>query len=197
MSLSFWILGLTGGNVKRATDAERPEPPRTGAPAPLGGGRAGAVSALIDETTALFHRLKVAAEQVHQQGHVSAGRRGILRSLASGGPQSVPRLARARPVSRQLVQTLVNGLLAEGYVEYAANPAHRRSHLVRLTRAGRGLVAQMDRREHELMEGLRVGVSRRELASAARTLRRLRSSLESAAWHESLRLQRAPRGERT
>jgi DNA-binding MarR family transcriptional regulator len=180
--------------VKRATHDRRPAPPPAGAPAPLGGGRADAVSALIDETTSLFHRLKVAAEQVHQQGRVTAGRRGILRSLASGGPQSVPRLARARPVSRQLVQTLVNGLLAEGYVEYAANPAHRRSHLVRLTRAGRRLVAQMDRRERELMNGLRVGISQSELTSAARTLRRLRGALEGAAWRESLRPPRAPTG---
>ena len=87
--------------------------------------------------------------------------------------------------------------LIEGYVEYAPNPAHRRSHLVRLTRAGRGLVAQMDRREHEVMNGLRVNVSQRELTSAARTLRRVRGALESAAWRESPRPQRAPRGEVT
>jgi DNA-binding MarR family transcriptional regulator len=181
--------------VKRAAGAGLPaQTPPAGAPAPLGGGRAGALSALIDEATALFHRLKVAAEQVHQQGSVSAGRRGLLRSLASGGPQSVPQLARARPVSRQLVQTLVNGLLADGYVEYAENPAHRRSHLVRLTRAGRALVAQMDRRERGILNGLDLGISRSELVSAASTLRRLRSALESAAWRESLRSERAPRG---
>lgn len=168
--------------------------PGAGAPALLGAGRAGALAELIGETTALFHRLKLAAEEVHDQGQVSAGRRGILLGLARSGPQTVPQMARARPVSRQLVQTLVNGLLEDGYVAYAPNPAHRRSHLVRLTRSGARLVARMERRERDLLGDLRVGVPARELRAAARTLRRLRGVLESEAWRRRLDPRRVPRG---
>jgi DNA-binding MarR family transcriptional regulator len=181
--------------VRRAATAARPAGTAAGAPL-FGAGRAGALAELIGETRALFHRLKLAAEQVHDQGRVSAGRRGILLGLARGGAQTVPEMARARPVSRQLVQTLVNGLLADGYVEYAPNPAHRRSHRVRLTRAGARLVASMERRERDLLRGLRVPGSQRELRAAARTLRRLRGVLESDAWREGLRRECAPRGAR-
>lgn len=189
--------------MRRAGAADRAGPaaadragPAAGAPALFGAGRAGALAELIGETTALFHRLRVAAEQVHDQGNVSAGRRGILLGLARSGPQTVPQMARARPVSRQLVQTLVNGLRADGYVEYAPNPAHRRSHRVRLTGAGTRLVARMERRERELLRDLRMPVSQAELRAAARTLRRLRGALESDAWREGLRRERAPRGGR-
>lgn len=127
------------------------------------------------------------AEEVHGQGELSAGRRGVLRSLAREGPRSVPQLARARPVSRQLIQTLVNGLRAQGYVELAPNPAHRRSHLVRLTPAGRRFVAVMERRERELLAGLRLGVGRDELEAAAATLRRVRSFFAGQRWQQRVR----------
>lgn len=168
-----------------------------GAPPPLHADQDAALDALIGETTALFHRLKVVADEIHQRGRISAGRRGILWSLARGGPQTVPQLARARPVSRQLVQTLVNGLLDEGYVDLRENPAHRRSHLVALSTAGRRAVEQMDRREQSLLRGARLGASKPALRSAARTLRAVREFFESDAWSRRLqRLERAsaPRG---
>jgi DNA-binding MarR family transcriptional regulator len=136
--------------------------------------------ALFDETVALFHRLRRAAQQVHGQGEATAGRRGILRSLEQGGPQTVPQLARARPVSRQHIQVLVNPLLAEGLVEALPNPSHRRSQLLRLTPRGRQLLERMEARERRLCAGLRVTVSRRQLQEAAEVLRRVRQALEAA-----------------
>jgi DNA-binding MarR family transcriptional regulator len=67
----------------------------------------------------------------------AGGEFGILRMLASGGPQTVPDMARSRPVSRQHCQTIANSLEAQGFVEFVANPKHKRSQLVRMTRAGR------------------------------------------------------------
>jgi len=57
---------------------------------------------------------------------LSAARRGVLRSLARLGPQTVPQMAGARPVSRQHIQTIVNALAADGLVETIDNPAHKR-----------------------------------------------------------------------
>jgi DNA-binding MarR family transcriptional regulator len=143
-----------------------------------------ALGELMDETVALFHRLRVVAESVHRQGALSAGRRGLLRSLRTGGPQTVPQLARSRPVSRQHIQSLVNGLLADGLVDLAPNPGHRRSLLVRLTRAGERLVDTIGRRERELLRGMRLGIADRDLAVASETLRRVRRFFESAAWKD-------------
>ena len=141
-----------------------------------------ALSGLFDDTVALFHRLTAVAEEVHGQGGLSAARRGVLRSLDRLGPQTVPQMARARPVSRQLIQTLVNDLRHEGYVELTANPAHRRSSLVRLTRRGKTLVDAIGRRELRLLKKLAIPVSERELAGASSVLRTVREALESVRW---------------
>jgi DNA-binding MarR family transcriptional regulator len=53
------------------------------------------------------------------------------------GPQTVPDMARSRPVSRQHCQTIANALEAQGLVEFIDNPKHRKSKLVRATKKGR------------------------------------------------------------
>ncbi len=137
---------------------------------------------LLGETAALFHRLRFVAEELHHDGENTAGRRGLLRDLAQRGPQMVPQMARARPVSRQYIQSLVNRLEKDGFVELIDNPAHRRSRLVRLTRAGKRYVEAVARREARAMQRARLPATRAELRAAADTLRRVREFFESAAW---------------
>ena len=138
--------------------------------------------AVIDETRRLFHRMRVAAEQLHRQGGMSGGRRGILVDLDRLGPQTVPQMARARPVSRQHIQALVDQLAEEGHVEFAENPAHRRSHLVRMTRKGQDLIDAMNRREARILAGLKIGIPERDLRRGAAALRAVRELLESDQW---------------
>src|SRR5260370_31350670 len=113
--------------------------------------QASAMLRLFDEIPAIFHRLKTVAADVHGLDAPSAGRRGVLRSLDTLGPQSVPQLARARPVSRQHVQVLVTGLLEDGLVAMEENPAHRKSPLVRLTPKGRRRLPAMPHRQAKLL----------------------------------------------
>jgi len=136
------------------------------------------LEALIDEAVALFHRMRVVAEEVHGQGEFSAARRGVLRSLARLGPQTVPQIASARPVSRQHIQTIVDELAADGLVETIDNPAHRRSVLVRLTTRGRAAVRDIARREAALLASIDVGVSAADVDRATTVLKRFREGLE-------------------
>src|SRR5262245_25632462 len=92
-----------------------------------------ALDDVIDQAVGLFHLLHALAAQLHGAGELTAGRRGVLRGLDRLGPQTVPQMARARPVSRQYIQMLVNELESEGLVELVENAAHKRSRLVRLT----------------------------------------------------------------
>ena len=138
---------------------------------------------VINETRTLFHRLKVAAEALHRQGQTSGGRRGVLMSLRRHGPQTVPQLARARPVSRQHIQMLVNPLAEEGLVELIDNPVHKRSKLVRLTSEGRLAVDEIERREQPVLDALsdgleRFGVEDSQLEQTAKVLSALGALLE-------------------
>jgi len=135
--------------------------------------------ALFEETAALVLQLRAALGRMHGQGIMTAARRSILRDLDRLGPQTVPQLARARLISRQDIQPIVNALAREGLVEFAANPAHRRSPLVRLTPRGKELLEEMGRREREIAAQLELPVSAQEIESATAVLRAARQGLES------------------
>jgi DNA-binding MarR family transcriptional regulator len=141
-----------------------------------------ALLSLFDETAALFHRLRKLAEEVHGEGDSSAGRRSILRGLDRLGPQTVPQLARARTVSRQRIQVLVNAMLEDGLLAADPNPAHRKSPLLRLTSLGRRCLKGMQEREAELLANAPTGIPPRDIERAAETLRKLRAFLERADW---------------
>jgi DNA-binding MarR family transcriptional regulator len=158
----------------------------------------GSSQALLDVMHAarsLVHRLRWSAARLHGEGELSAAKRGVLMSLDVRGPQTVPELARARPVSRQHIQMLVNPLIAEGLVEHADNPRHKRSKRLQLTRRGRRRVQAMRRREQALFQSLDLPIPEQALRETALTLENLRRFLESEAWERALRQQsrrRAP-----
>ena len=139
---------------------------------------AGALEAVFDETIALFFRLRVVVEKLHGQGEGTSGRRAVLRELSREGPKTVPQMARARPVSRQSMQATVNGLADDGLVEFAYNPAHKRSKLVRLTPQGEELLREMDLREAEALTELGIEVSEEDLRRAAEILTSVRKTFE-------------------
>jgi len=141
-----------------------------------------AMQSLMDETRLLFHRMKLAAEALHGAEGITAGMRGVLFSLDRSGPQTVPQIAGARPVSRQHIQVLVNPLVERGFVELINNPAHRRSKLVRLTPKGRRLVERMRARERYLLGALASDMSEKRLRSAAAAVRALRETLAGDEW---------------
>jgi len=128
----------------------------------------------FQEVVALFHRLRLATEQLHGGNELTAGRRGVMLSLLNGGPRTVPQLARARPVSRQHIRTIVTPMVKEGLLELVDNPNHKRSPLVQLTERGRKSITQMRMKEETLFAALDSHFDVRELHEAADTLRRVR-----------------------
>lgn len=146
--------------------------------APSAASSVAALETLFNETVALFLVLRAALERLHGQGSLTAVRRSLLRDLDRLGPQTVPQLARARLVSRQDVQPIVNALVREGLVEFVANPAHRRSPLVRLTAQGKDLLEAMRRREREIAAQLELPGSAQEIERATEVLRAARQALE-------------------
>jgi DNA-binding MarR family transcriptional regulator len=138
----------------------------------------GELRAVVDETIALFHRLRWVAEQIYGDEGRSTARRGVLRGLVRYGPATVPGLARTRSVTRQHLQAVVDALAADGLVELVPNPSHRRSRLVRATARGEEIVRRMDRVDVRVLEAVRGNLSQRDLELTARTLRALREGFE-------------------
>ncbi len=143
---------------------------------------AASLQELFDATVMLFHTVRHAAEWLHGKGRLTAGKRGILRSISKFGPQTVPQMARARFVSRQHIQTLINELLKEGLLVLTVNPAHKLSRLVRLTERGERYLNEFYQKETVAFGSIDLGVSEDELASATGILRSIRENLINSDW---------------
>lgn len=129
----------------------------------------------------MFHELTATADALHSGPlAVTAGQRGVMESLLREGPQTVPALARSRPVSRQHIQMLVNALTEAGWVEAQPNPAHRRSALIGLSPAGHAKITAMLEHEREFLHTLGLPVTIAEMKAATETLTRVRAHLARA-----------------
>ncbi len=100
---------------------------------------------------------------------------------AAGPPQPVAWLARDLGANRQNVQRIVNDLHGEGLVSFAANPHHRRAHLVVLTDRGRQAYDGAIRLYDPAVSALAEGLSTEEIDTATRVLTELRARLAGAA----------------
>ena len=94
------------------------------------------VEQLINEVRLLYQSLVQFGDAIHAGSNVSMGMRAVMEYLDRNGDATVPQVARARRVSRQRIQTLVNPLLERGLVESISNPASKRSPLITLTKTG-------------------------------------------------------------
>ncbi len=133
--------------------------------------------ALAMEITATFFRLRAAGKRVGAVTPSGGGILGMLRSLSLEGPQTVPQIARSRPVARQHIQRLANEAEAEGLIEFIDNPAHRRSKLMRITPKGETTYGELMGRMAALSEELASGMDAGAIAEATEVLRQLREKL--------------------
>lgn len=82
-----------------------------------------------------------------------------MRSLFTGGPQTVSAIAASRPVARQGIQRMVNAMLKDDLLLLKDNPRHKHAKLVELSSAGIALYQQVLQEEIEFMNGLSEGIS--------------------------------------
>jgi len=139
-----------------------------------------ALSDLGMEVIHTYFRLRAAGEKIGATPPAGAGSFGLLRSLKEDGPQTVPQLARAHDVTRQHVQVLANGLAEQTLVEFADNPAHKRSKLLRITKRGERRLTQLTERIEDAYEEISPGMDPAKIRAAIDVLAELRRRMASA-----------------
>lgn len=80
------------------------------------------------------------------------GQAEVLGFLKSGGPKTVPQMARRLGVSRQNVQVIVNKLLVGSLVFLMPNPDHQLSSLISLTEKGGNVSRALHDQEKEIYD---------------------------------------------
>lgn len=126
----------------------------------------------------LYRKVSRIVESDQDRMGMSVGVRAVLDQLRREGQRTVPQLARAQDLSRQFVQRMVNDARRAGFVEFAENPAHQRSRLIRLTGPGQRAIDAVLAREHHLMGQVGGGLTGDEVDATVRVLTRMLAALE-------------------
>jgi DNA-binding MarR family transcriptional regulator len=132
---------------------------------------------LIDEVRLFRNRLVELATELNRDAGVTPPERAVLEYLHRSGADTVPGIARARLVTRQHIQTIVNDLQARQLVEPVPNPAHRRSPLIALRAEGADAIEGVLAGEGRYLAEHLAGVDENAVREAARTLADLRRRL--------------------
>jgi DNA-binding MarR family transcriptional regulator len=133
---------------------------------------------LMLEVISTFFLLQAAGKRIGAVTISNGGYWGMLRSLKLQGPQTVPQIARSRPVSRQHIQKLANTMIAEGVIELVDNPAHRRSKLLRLTSKGETAFQEISKRIAQASAELAQGMDAVELQLSVQVLQQVGEKLK-------------------
>jgi DNA-binding MarR family transcriptional regulator len=133
---------------------------------------------LVQAIISCSHRLKAVGRSM---GAVTSrgGAWGLMKSLDQQGPQTIPELARARPVSRQHIRALAQSLIRRGWIASVPNPAHRRSFLLQLTPGGRQALETMDRQIATPINEWLEDLEEQSIEQAIRVLNTLAEGLSS------------------
>ncbi|ALO47239.1 MarR family winged helix-turn-helix transcriptional regulator [Pseudohongiella spirulinae] len=91
---------------------------------------------------------------------------------------TVPAIARALGQSRQAVQRITDVMSSDDLIEYAENPRHKRSSLVKLTEHGQEVYISLRAVQDPWAIGLTDDVPAAELETALRLMQRLINRME-------------------
>ena len=151
---------------------------RTGR-APVVDGKAEAIAELMLEVAQCFFRIRALGQKTGLITSWGGGAFGFMRSLALLGPLTVPQIAQMRPTSRQRMQRLADELAAEGLVQFADNPRHRRSKLVQLTPKGAARYREMNARLLAIASTMGVALSGADIRKATQLVRQLSEDVKA------------------
>jgi DNA-binding MarR family transcriptional regulator len=138
-----------------------------------------AAGELISEIRVFYNSLVRIGEDLHTDAGITLGARAVLEFLQNERAQTVPRIADARRVTRQRIQSIVNELKEQKLVKSVTNPSSQRSPLITPTRKGEALISAMRVSEAALLQNLSVGD--RQIKNLASQLKKIRTELEASA----------------
>lgn len=107
--------------------------------------------------------------------------RWLTLEMVADGPATVAQVARRLGLTRQSVQRIADLLEKDGLTEYADNPEHQTSKLVRLTAKGRQTLRRIQAAQRAWSNGVGAKIGEANLRHASRVVDQLtRALLEPA-----------------
>ena len=132
---------------------------------------------LISSLMATFFKLRAAGKQVSEEAGWGSGTWSLMRTIQIEGPQTVPQLAKRRPVARQRMQKIADDLVGEGLAQFIPNPRHKRSMLLDLTAKGHNHVRRTTEQIRDMADVLATGMDPRAIDTSQQIVTELQSRL--------------------
>lgn len=136
--------------------------------------RLGLLSHLVCYNLRRVHQVAVQSFQNAVAPHdLTLGQFGVLVLIAENPGLSQSQLGQVVGIDRSTMVSVIDRLESRGWVERASSPADRRSHALRLSPAGRELLAELVPRVRAHERSLIQGLSDREHDELVRLLQRI------------------------
>lgn len=119
----------------------------------------------------------VAGDVLAGPSQLTSARWQVL-GVVDHAPASAAEVARAMGLARQSVQLTADALERDGFIDYRANPKHRRAKLIAITEAGRMALRAVEARHATWAGRIARSLDATALAGAVTTLRNARELLE-------------------
>lgn len=129
-----------------------------------------------------------AGEAIAKTGGQTLARWIVVETVATA-PATVAQVARALGLTRQSVQRVADLLARDGLTEYAENPEHERSKLVRITPRGQRTLAVVQAAQRRWADDVGAEIGEADLRHASRVVDRLTKALKSSRGLERLRVK--------
>ena len=126
-----------------------------------------------------FWLLKAVSDQAIEDLNLTASTRAILEHLDEFGSCTVPQIAQHKTVARQSIQALADQLHGLGYIDYVANPKHKRSQLLEMTKLGKNVYTKVRKRDLALLREVAQATDKKETEFTKRMLQALNRKLKS------------------
>ena len=134
---------------------------------------------LFKEVFALQAVLSRLMDRVHEKAGLSTPQRRVMQILKHLGPATVPDIAARLGVTRQSIQVVCNDLLSHGFIEFRANPRHKRSKLAALTANGNRAYDMAQQNEYAAIEHILGQIDADAAEGARQLLAQIRIALET------------------
>ena len=136
--------------------------------------------ALVDEVSRLHGRLRSAFSQTRRSVALGETELMVLTAVIEADVSpTVSKIGRSLGYPRQLVQRAANALAAEGLIDTAPNPDHKRAPLLMPTDKGRQVKNKADIVAGAIAADLLIGLDPAATQDAIERLRDLRKALEN------------------
>jgi DNA-binding MarR family transcriptional regulator len=125
---------------------------------------------IVADTYELAGRFRERGEAIARSIGQTQARWQVM-SVASGGPHTVPQIARRLGVSRQNVQRIADALVRENWARFERNPDHSGSPFLVLGERGRVALAEITRAARAFHVEFAANFTREELEAVHSGLR--------------------------